>query len=200
MLEGVYMGRLKQFEKEEALHKSMTLFWNKGYEQTSLKDLLEQMNILNGSFYNTFGNKKKLFIETLEYYGKEITAKRSIVFEQQDTFKKGVRAFFKKIFASYKDPNCPQGCLLSNSISPELVNDPELFQFIQNEITGFEKFFETQIQKAIDSGEIQSEISAKTFASLLVTYIQGLMRLNNLQVPISKMSKQTEIYLNSLGL
>jgi TetR/AcrR family transcriptional repressor of nem operon len=194
------MGRLKQFEKEEALHKSMTLFWSKGYEHTSLKDLLAEMDILNGSFYNTFGNKKNLFIETLEFYGREITAKRADVFEQHDTFKKGIRAFFKKIFASYKDPNCPKGCLLSNSISPELINDPELFKFIQDEITGFEKFFEIQIQKAMDRGEIISSINSKTYSSLIVTYIQGLMRLNNLQVPVAKMNKQTEVYLNSLGL
>jgi TetR/AcrR family transcriptional repressor of nem operon len=194
------MGRLKQFEKNEALDRSMQVFWNKGYEQTSLKDLLSEMDILNGSFYNTFGNKKKLFIETLEYYGKEITAKRAAVFSEHKTFKKGLRAFFKKVFDSYKDPNCPKGCLLSNSISPELANDPELFEFIKNEINQFEEFFTAQIQSAIISGELDQGMEAKLTASLLVTYIQGLMRLDNLHVSVTKLKKQTELYLKNSGL
>jgi TetR/AcrR family transcriptional repressor of nem operon len=194
------MGRLKQFEKEEALHKSMNIFWQKGYEQTSLKDLLNEMNILNGSFYNTFGNKKKLFLETLEYYGQEITAKRASAFSDNKTFKKGIRAFFKKVFDSFKNQEVPRGCLLSNSISSEFLKDDDLFKFVQSEINSFEVFFKTQIQAAIDSGELDKNIDAKINASLLITYIQGLMRLNNLNSPVSKMQKQTELYLTSLGL
>ena len=57
------MGRTLEFKSEDALKKAMHLFWEKGYEHTSLADLLEVMKVGNGSSYNSFGNKGHKSIE-----------------------------------------------------------------------------------------------------------------------------------------
>ena len=58
-------GRPKIFDQEKALEKASKLFWEKGYEATSLEDLITVMGIQKGSFYNTFGNKKQLGLKIL---------------------------------------------------------------------------------------------------------------------------------------
>ena len=57
------LGRPKEFDRREALEKAMEAFWAKGYEGTSVSDLLEAMGIHRGSMYDTFGDKRSLFLE-----------------------------------------------------------------------------------------------------------------------------------------
>nr|MDP9479507.1 TetR/AcrR family transcriptional regulator [Actinomycetota bacterium] len=60
------MPRTREFEPETALQDAMELFWLKGYEATSMRDLLEGMGIGRGSFYGTFGDKRSLFLAALD--------------------------------------------------------------------------------------------------------------------------------------
>ena len=62
------VGRPTEFDRQEALEKSMELFWKNGYEATSLAALIEEMGIGRQSLYNAFGGKHKLFIEAAEHY------------------------------------------------------------------------------------------------------------------------------------
>lgn len=198
-LEG-YMGRLKEFEMEVALGKAMNVFWLKGYDNASLKDLLSEMNILNGSFYNTFGNKKSLYLKTLEFYANEVTAKRASELEASETFKVGIRAMFKEMFKCFKDKSSPRGCLLVNSLSNELLKDPEVLDYVQAEIKNFRLFFKGHLDQAISNGELGESINSEVISSILVTYIQGLMKLSSIECGSSKVEKQTEVLLESLGL
>ncbi len=56
------MGRHFEFNRDETLSKAMSVFWQKGYKATSMKDLVDEMGIQPGSIYNTFGDKHSLFI------------------------------------------------------------------------------------------------------------------------------------------
>ena len=61
-------GPDKQFDRDGTLHKAMQLFWNQGYEATGVTDLLSHMAIGRQSMYDTFGNKRALFLEALRAY------------------------------------------------------------------------------------------------------------------------------------
>jgi AcrR family transcriptional regulator len=62
-------GRPRAFDREAALSKAMRLFWQKGYEATSLADLTAAMGIASPSLYAAFGSKEALFVEALNHYG-----------------------------------------------------------------------------------------------------------------------------------
>lgn len=62
------MARPKEFNPAEALDKAMHVFWRKGYEATSMEDLLTAMDINRGSLYATFGNKRELFLKAMDLY------------------------------------------------------------------------------------------------------------------------------------
>ena len=62
------MGRSKAFNEELVLDKAIEVFWAKGYEATSIQDLVDAMGIQRGSLYGTFGSKQELFLKSLDRY------------------------------------------------------------------------------------------------------------------------------------
>jgi len=62
----------KSFSEEDAIAKAMYLFWERGYESTSVNELLEETGISRSSLYNAFGGKQKLFVRALEKYDLEL--------------------------------------------------------------------------------------------------------------------------------
>ncbi len=61
-------GRPRAFDREQALHRAMNLFWERGYEGTSIGDLTDAMGINKPSLYAAFGSKEALFREALALY------------------------------------------------------------------------------------------------------------------------------------
>ena len=60
------MPRPKEFNPDDAIEKAMQVFWHKGYEATSMEDLLSAMDLNRGSLYNTFGDKRQLFLKVID--------------------------------------------------------------------------------------------------------------------------------------
>ena len=118
------MARPKAFDCAQALLAAMQVFWVKGYEATSLEDLLAAMKIGRQSLYDTFGDKRALFMEALVQY-RELT----------DAYLRGcladaptVKAAFQRLFMQVVDePEAHQrrGCLLINSAVELAPHDPQ---------------------------------------------------------------------------
>src|SRR5690348_16575655 len=62
------MAGVKQFDRHEALDRAMAAFWSRGYEATSIDDLVQATRIGRGSLYGTFGDKRQLFLAALDHY------------------------------------------------------------------------------------------------------------------------------------
>ena len=62
------MARLKAFDEDRALDLAVDCFWSRGYEATSVRDLADAMGIGGASLYNTYGDKRALFVRSLERY------------------------------------------------------------------------------------------------------------------------------------
>ena len=60
------MARPKEFDVDDALQQALELFWRKGYEATSVQDLVAAMGIQKASLYGTFGDKHSLYMKALQ--------------------------------------------------------------------------------------------------------------------------------------
>jgi TetR/AcrR family transcriptional repressor of nem operon len=76
------MARPREFDESHALDAAMQCFWRRGYEATSLRDLMRAMGLTAPSLYNSFGDKQKLFVRTLERYLDHTTRDRLRRLEQ----------------------------------------------------------------------------------------------------------------------
>ena len=87
MNEVMTMARYKEFEVNEVLDKAIQLFWEQGYQKTSMQELVENMGIHRRSIYDTFGDKHALFIKALKRYEAIQNKKMRILVEKQEPVK-----------------------------------------------------------------------------------------------------------------
>lgn len=193
------MGRTKVFNEQAALNQAMRLFWRQGYANTSVKELLAEMGMLNGSFYHCFKDKNTLFLKSLDYYNQIITYKRQDALSQHDDFSKGIRALFTEIFTVLECKDMPNGCLIVNSMTEEVLCIKELKDYLDKDFKLFVQFMTKKIQHSMDLNHTSSELSAKQLAFIIVTYIQGLFRVSNIYKDTGQLKSQTEHFLHSLG-
>lgn len=105
------MSRAIDFDKDEIITKAMNIFWAKGYDGTSLKDLTHATGLLKGSLYNTFTSKENLFLLCLEKYGH---FSRSFFYTDGDP-KKYLKDFFNRLINEGVKKENINGCLVMNT-------------------------------------------------------------------------------------
>jgi len=193
------MGRTKVFEENVALGQAMRLFWRQGYANTSIKQLLAEMDMLNGSFYHSFKDKKTIYLKSLEHYNQEITFKRQTALMANADFSKGIRVFFEEIYKTFESSEEPDGCLIVNSMVSEVLKEKELKEFLYHDAESFVVFLTKRIQHSIDLKHTKTELPARQLAYILFTYIQGMFRVSSM-LETKQLKKQTEGLLRALNL
>ena len=108
------MARHKQFDREEALDRAMRLFWAKGYEASSISDLLGVMGLNRASLYDTFGDKRALFLAALERYVREVNRANLAILQSDGPAADALRGYFSTLVALSSDEG-RLGCMLANT-------------------------------------------------------------------------------------
>lgn len=180
------------FDPQVAMHEAMTLFWRKGYAQTSLKNLLEAMHILNGSFYNTFKSKKQIFLNALDCYAAQVLYPRMAAFSQHKQFSDGLRAFFNDLIADYTNPEVPPGCLVVNSLSYALWQDTDIRERLEKFLQELHAFWVTQLQAYISQNQ-RTDLDPELLSQLLITVQKGLASASVTGMSAQHMRAQCEL-------
>ncbi len=168
------MPRKKLFDKEKILQKAMLLFWEKGYHNTSMQDLVDRLGINRASLYDTYGGKEKIFISALEEYLRNGREKMEQTIETNPGVEKTFKLLFESIIENdYNDPS-HKGCLVANSTTELSTSYPE----INTIITKHNKFIEDSLYKillqGVQSGEIDENKDLKSVARLMYMVVTGL--------------------------
>lgn len=166
------MARTKEFEPLEALDAAMELFWRKGYEAASMRELLDAMGIGRGSFYDTFGDKHTLFLSALDRF-REV---RTLWVEEALRWEGlgGVEEVFRRSLDGLYQFRPPRGCLLANSAVELAPHDPEVAARISDSIGRTEDAFQGALERAGNRGEIPSDSDPRALARFLVNTLHGL--------------------------
>jgi len=167
------MPRPKVYDREEVLGKAVDVFWRKGYRACSVSDLVESTGLNTASMYKEFGDKDGLFVESLEYY------RRNILAERLDTLKKdpslqGIGNFLQGNINGAANPKY-KGCLMMNHLSQIHSITPRAAKKLDELRETLEKLFAAAIANAQQSGELQSSRSPDELASFLTCFVHGLV-------------------------
>src|SRR5689334_5654035 len=125
------MGRPKEFNPNQAMKEAMEAFWERGYHGTSVNDLLAEMKLNRGSMYDTFGDKKSLFLATLAEYerqGREMVAE---VLNKPGSAKAALRNFANLSADSCTGEEGQRGCLGLKAALEMAPNDPEVAKWFK---------------------------------------------------------------------
>lgn len=195
-----FMGRKLGFDSEQVLEKAMLLFWRVGYKKASIQQLMKAMGLGEGSFYHSFKNKKDLYLRCLKHYNTSVTYRRAKALDSSPSIKKALRNFFEVIFRELADQKKPSGCLMTNSLSSEVLENAGFKKYVLDEMRGFSHSLGSKLETAVKSGEFPKTLNAFITAEIIVTYIQGLFKMSLIASDVNHLKKQTEKFLESLGL
>src|SRR5919106_1334524 len=108
------MARHKEFDRDEALHRAMEVFWSRGYEAASVGDLVKHMGINRQSLYDTFGDKHALYLAALDRYPEVEGRKMFELLERPGSVKRALRNLFEGVVACALGEGERRGCFVGN--------------------------------------------------------------------------------------
>lgn len=163
----------KQFDIEAARQKAMVAFWTRGYENTSMQDLLDAMGIQRGSFYDTFKSKHHALVEALLRYDfgrKEMFSKLG----RGKSARGIIEMFFKSVAGEAQSDDGRRGCLLVNCALELAPRDAEVAEIVNRAFDETRAFFQSTIERGQAAGEIASTIDAGKTAQALLGLLLGM--------------------------
>lgn len=168
------MPKTKQFDIDEALQKAKELFREKGYNGTSMGELVKATGLNRSSLYDTFGDKHSLYIQSLQHYQKEMQDSLAEQLKKMDSPRKKIRQLFHHTVQQIlKDPR-RKGCFMVNATT-ELANlDKEIEQLASTNLENMEQQFYQWVKEGQDMGEINKTHSPKALARFLFNSFSGL--------------------------
>lgn len=174
------MARSKEFDPERALAKAMRVFWRVGYENTSIEVLMREMGIARQSLYDTFGDKRDLYLKALVHYRDETNWEMERMLEKAPSVKDG---FAKLLYglAGETPEQHERGCLL---LSANLQRDPSdavLTDFLRNHHARVEAIFFKALRRAQKQGELSRTQDPAALGRFFVVTIQGMRAMARLK-------------------
>jgi TetR/AcrR family transcriptional repressor of nem operon len=167
------MARPREFDRDAAVQRAMSIFWRKGYAATSTDDLLRAMNIGRQSMYDTFGDKHRLYLEALERYQRERVAENIRRLRSTASPLAGIEALVIGIIASDKSSR-ERGCMGVGSISEFGNTDPDLVTLRARSGGAQHKALIEQLRHAQAANEIGANVDIERAARFVETTMFGL--------------------------
>lgn len=168
------MARPKQFNPDEALEEAMHVFWHKGYEATSMEDLVTAMHINRGSLYATFGGKRELFLKAMDRYctGGGIGSRIAILNEPGPALPL-VRRFIEAMLEFGLSDPLRRGCLIANTAMELASHEKGIARKVSGRLQMAEDAFFKLLTRAKREGELAKSKDPRALARVLVTMMQG---------------------------
>jgi len=193
------MGRPRSFREDEALDAAMRVFWEKGYEGTSLDDLTGAMKINRSSLYSTFGDKEALFRRVIRQYRAGPLSFMSEALNLK-TAREVVEALLRMSAKFLGNPGHPPGCLsIQGGLACGSGNEEVKQAMIDSRKAGLTQL-QKRLQRARAEGDLKKGIDPKDLARLIVIVMNGLGIQAVNGATSAEMNRAVDLALQSLPL
>ncbi|UTM60235.1 TetR/AcrR family transcriptional regulator [Photobacterium sp. CCB-ST2H9] len=166
------MARTKNFDREEKLIQAMELFWQKGYADTSVSDLVEHLEINRFSLYNTYTDKASLFSEALDYYLQQVSFPPLRKILHDESGYSDILAYLKRFVALQRDQKC--GCFMQNALLERAHCDESVLASGGLLFETLAARYQQAIRNAQANGEWNKATDPVQFSRFLVMQMQGI--------------------------
>jgi AcrR family transcriptional regulator len=167
-------GRPRAFDRDTALERAMEVFWQQGYESTSIADLTKAMGINPPSLYAAFGDKERLFLEAIERYRCGLGGNTPDMLASAKTARQGIQRLLEAAACTFTDPCHPPGCMMMTATTTCSAASEHLrAELAKRRVTSAGQF-KTRIQRGIKDGELPAATDAAALGRFYVTVLQGM--------------------------
>lgn len=168
------MARTKEFDPDVALRDALELFWERGYEATSMADLVERLGIARASIYATFGGKRELYLKALERYGELTDPDLLAGLSQPGPVLPAVRALVRRYAELSGSEEGRRGCFVVNTAVELAPHDPAAARRVRTSWDYLEAGLTSALMRAQAQGELSRGRDPRALARCLVVFLQGL--------------------------
>lgn len=173
-------GPEKQFDREQVLGKAMELFWHQGYAATGMTQLLDYMGIGRQSLYDTFGDKRSLYLAALERYLADLGKQWKIELDAPGLPLGNLRRLFRCIMKLAEETGyC--GCFIGNAMAEFGDSDREVRRVLATALGRMEDMLAGVLQRAQEAGELSPQARPRDLAKLVVVAVQGSALMSKLE-------------------
>ncbi len=168
-------GRPRTFDPAEALRTALDLFWERGYEGTSMSDLASAMGIASASIYACFGNKESLFRQVMALYGSTSGAPPRLALREQPSAYAAIEAMLRATADEITRPDAPHYCMLILAAPTGAIENFGAREFLADVRRGMFSEIRDRLARGVSDGDLsESSISVEALARYYTTVVQGL--------------------------
>jgi len=172
------MAGVKQFDRDEALDRAMAAFWSRGYEATSIDDLVEATGIGRGSLYGTFGDKRQLFLAALDQYWNTVGMEMFAELSDPDA-RHAIERMFDALIRRASNPKFPRGCLFTNtSLECPTCGDEIARKIAENMGQQETAIYQVFFRRAQADGTLSQTQDARALARFFLGVAWGINAVN----------------------
>ncbi|MEO0532608.1 MAG: TetR/AcrR family transcriptional regulator [Cyanobacteria bacterium P01_A01_bin.123] len=192
------MARHKTFEKEAVLEKAMDVFWHQGYEATSMQDLVAAMGINRGSLYDTFKDKRNLFLSAIAHYNQTVVEQLISRLMVPGASRQAIEDHFLNVVEYTVADSRHRGCLITNTIVELGAQDPEIAAQTKVNLQRIEDAFFRALLRAQDQREISQDKDLRALSRYFIAAMQGLRVMAKLNPDRSALQDVVDVILAAL--
>ncbi|MFC5719318.1 TetR/AcrR family transcriptional regulator [Streptomyces gamaensis] len=168
------MARTKEFDPDAALQSALELFWQRGYEATSMADLVAHLGIARASLYATFGSKRELYQRALERYGELYDPRIVEELSRPGPVLPAVRALVLRFADEAGCDELRRGCFVTNTAVELAAHDPAAGRAVEASWHCVETALTSALMRARAQGELPGERDPVALARMLLVLMQGI--------------------------
>jgi TetR/AcrR family transcriptional regulator, transcriptional repressor for nem operon len=192
------MARTKAFSPHDALSTAVELFWDLGYEKTSLDMLMSETGVARQSLYDTFGDKRSLYLKALAHYRDTSQAQLRRLFASGHP----IRACFSKLLrgiATESKAAHLRGCLLLSANLEREAGDKTISDFLKENQAQVEGIFRDALRRARDAGDLPVDRDPDALARFFLVTVQGMRSTARVHSNRAALQQVARVALAALG-
>ncbi len=182
------MARPREFDPKAALQSAIEVFWEKGYCDASVNEVVRRSGVAKYGIYGAFGTKRELFIQALQQYGEDRCHDIQWPIREPNASLPQIEKFFRNAYewVMHKSSN-RRGCLLCNTGIELGAQDPEVRSIVTAYFDDLADVFNRCLKRAVENKEIALETDVERLAKFLTTEYRLLVMLAASGEPYSEL-------------
>ncbi|MBI1259651.1 MAG: TetR family transcriptional regulator [Chloroflexi bacterium] len=193
------MARQREFDKEAVLEQAMLLFWEKGYEATSIRDLIKSMNISSSSMYEVFGDKRSIFLAALARFCLIEQANIAQLAENAATPQRFVEQLFASLDELTISGTSQHGSLAFNAMIEFGTQDADVTQLLLSHYFAIAKVISETLQRGQAAGIVNNRLPAPDLAHTILTALNGASTVKGVRPDFTYIPAITQVLLSLLN-
>ena len=167
-------GRPRKFDEDKVIHAAGQVFWQQGFDGTSLDDLAAAMEMNRPSIYRAFGDKETLYRRALEEFGVNMERAVEAAFSSGNNVAKALETFFLEALGIYTSGDQPKGCLVMSTAVSAAVSHPDVKSDLLKVIKRIDKALEERFLIAVDQGQLPAQFDASGRAAIAQSVLHSI--------------------------